>query len=77
MTATTLRSEVLVSTEIYSTLPRHPARVRECVTAATQAMEAVAAEGRRVLSETPRLIDQRPSDLGFVYLVFEADTAKR
>ena len=77
MDSTTIQAQLLVSQEIYVSLPKRPDRVRECATAAASAMDAMAGECGRVISETPRLVDQRPAELCFVELTFQADTAKR
>ena len=72
-----IAAKVLVSEEIYLSLPSRPDRVRECINGAEQAMTEIAAEAGRVISETPRLVDQRQTGLGFVELEFHADTVKR
>jgi hypothetical protein len=74
---TVIEAKVLVTEQIYGSLPSHPERVRECVTAAAQAMNETAADRGREISETPRLVDQRATGLGFVELRFEAATVKR
>ena len=74
---TTVEAKVLVAEDIYVSLPAHPERVRECINAAEQAMNETAAEKGRAISETPRLVDQRATGLGFVELRFEAGTVKR
>lgn len=77
MDSTTVQAQVLVSEEIYVSLPKRPDRVRECAEAAASAMNATADERGRVISETPRLVEQRQTGLGFVELTFRAETVKR
>lgn len=77
MDSSTVSAEVLVPFEAYVTLAQRPDRVRECVTAAASAMDETAGGRGRVLSETPRLVDQQDTGLGFVRLVFHADTVSR
>lgn len=73
----TVEAKVLVADEVYVSLGERPDRVRECINAAAQAMGDVAAERGHVVRETPRLVDQRPTGLGFFELRFEAETGKR
>ena len=73
----TVEAKVLVPEAVYVTLPQHPARVRECVAAAEQAMNETAAERNSVIRETPRLVGQRSTGLGFFELHFMADVEKR
>lgn len=77
MDSRTVSADVTVADEVYSSFPRRPDRVRECVAAAASAMGEVAAERGRVLGETPRLVDQRNTGLGFVRLTFHASTVTR
>lgn len=70
----TVEAKVLVPMEVYAALGKRNDQVRECINAAEQAMNATANERSRVISETPRLIDQRDTGLGVVELRFEADT---
>ena len=73
----TVEAKVLVREDVYVTLPQHPERVRECVAAAEQAMNETAAEKGARIRETPRLVDQRATGLGFYELHFYADVEKR
>lgn len=72
-----VEAKVLVTDEIAASLPSRPDRVRECVTAAQQAMDELAADKGRRISESPRLSNQRPNGLGFLELTFVAETVKR
>lgn len=74
---TTVEAKVLVPLEVYVTLGQRSDRVRECVAAAEQAMNETAAEKGRVISETPRLVEQRDTGLGLVELHFQSDTVAR
>ena len=74
---TTVEAKVLVPLDVYVTLGKRQDRVRECVAAAEQAMNETAGEKGRVISETPRLVEQRDTGLGMVELNFQADTVKR
>ena len=77
MDSYTLAAEVLVSQEVYASLPKRQDRVRECVAAAASAMDETASEQGRILAGTPHLVDQQDTGLGFVRLEFQAETAKR
>jgi len=68
---------VLVSDEIAQSLPSRPDRVRECMNAAEQAMNAEAADAGREIAHAPKFSDSRSTGLGFVELTFVADTVKR
>lgn len=74
MDSTAVQADVTVSMEIYVSLPKRPDRVRECVQAAASAMNETAAERGRILCETPRLVDQHDTGLGFVRLTFQGET---
>lgn len=76
MNSTLVQAKVLVSDEVAMSLPKRPDRVRECMNAAEQAMNATAAEERRRISHAPKLVDQRVTGLGYVELTFQADTEK-
>jgi len=77
MATTTVEAKVLVPMDVYVTLGKRNDRVRECINAAEQAMNETAAEKGRVISETPRLIEQRDTGLGVMELAFQADTRLR
>jgi hypothetical protein len=72
-----IEAQVLVTDEIAQSLPLRPDRVRECMNAAEQAMNATAAESGRQIAHAPRFSDSRSTGLGFVELTFVADTVKR
>ena len=75
--STTIEARVNVPTSVYVQLAKRPDHVRECVQAAAQAMNAEAAGSGRVISETPRLVDQVSHQLiDQVELVFQAETVK-
>jgi len=74
----TIEAKVNVPTAAYVQFPKRQDMVRECINAAAQAMNATAAESGRVISETPRLVDQQAHPLiDQVELTFQAETAKR
>ena len=73
----TVEAKVLVSDEIYTSLPSRNDRVRECINAAEQAMNTTAGERGHVITETPRLVGQRPTGLGYFELRFEAEPGRR
>ena len=74
----TIEARLNVPTEVYASLPQRPDRVRECINAAEQAMNEEAAQSGRVISETPRLVDQQFHQLtNQVELTFQAETKPR
>jgi len=72
-----IEARVLVTDEIAQSLPSRPDRVRECMNAAEQAMNAEAADAGRAITHAPKFSDSRSTGLGFVELTFVADTVKR
>lgn len=72
-----IEAKVLVADEIARSLPSRPDRVRECMNAAEQAMNETAADEGRTIAHAPKFSDSRSTGLGFVELIFVADTVKR
>lgn len=72
-----IEAKVLVADEVARSLSSRPDRVRECMNAAEQAMNATAAESGRQIAHAPKFSDSRSTGLGYVELTFVADTVKR
>ena len=68
-------AKVLVTKAVAQALPSRPEWVRECMDQAEVAMNELAAKRHRHISTPPQLADARDTSLGFVELVFFADTA--
>lgn len=69
-----IEAKVPVSREVAESLPGRPDLVEMVTLEAERAMSELAKERHRHLSDRPRYVDARDTELGFVELTFTADT---
>lgn len=68
-------AKLMVSKEIAESFPSRKDRVEECARQAAATLTELAAERSRHLSARPALVDMRDTQLGFVELTFQVETA--